>query len=444
MQARAQEQGNDYLFCPVFWYLYALMELLRIKGNIALKGEVTISGAKNAALPIMSASLLSEGIHTIKRIPLLRDIYTMSKLLGNLGAKVELDKDKCVIDTSEIANFTAPYELVKTMRASVLVLGPLLSKYGRARVSLPGGCAIGARPVNLHIAGLKKMGAEIDLQDGYIVAEASRLRGARIYFDIPTVTGTENLMMAATLAEGTTVLENCAREPEVVDLANCLISMGAKISGAGQSIIEIEGVSNLKPIADYEIIPDRIETGTFIIASAITGGDVLVKDCMPEHLDAILLKLSDVGVRFKIGTNWIHVRPSENLVCKNVKTMPYPGFPTDMQAQFMALMCVANGASVINETIFENRFMHVAELRRLGADIDIDGNTATVRGGKLKGAHVMATDLRASASLVLAGLAAKGTTYVHRIYHLDRGYEKMDEKLSALGADIQRLKEPQY
>lgn len=418
------------------------MEMLKIKGNIALKGEVTISGAKNAALPIMSASLLSDGIHTIKRIPLLRDIYTMSKLLGNLGAKVELDKGRCVIDTSEITNFTAPYELVKTMRASVLVLGPLLSRYGRARVSLPGGCAIGARPVNLHIAGLKKMGAEIDLQDGYIVAEASRLKGARIYFDIPTVTGTENLMMAATLAEGTTVLENCAREPEVVDLANCLISMGAKISGAGQSIIVIEGVSSLKPIADYEIIPDRIETGTFIIASAITGGDVLIKDCMPEHLDAILLKLSDVGVRFKIGTDWIHVRPSENLVCKNVKTMPYPGFPTDMQAQFMALMCVANGASVINETIFENRFMHVAELRRLGADIDIDGNTATVRGGKLKGAHVMATDLRASASLVLAGLSARGTTYVHRIYHLDRGYEKMDEKLSALGADIQRLKEP--
>jgi UDP-N-acetylglucosamine 1-carboxyvinyltransferase len=340
-----------------------------------------------------------------------------------------------------IRNFEAPYDLVSTMRASVLILGPLLARLGKAKVSLPGGCAIGARPINLHLMGLKKMGATIKLEAGYVLAKAKRLKGASIYFDTPTVTGTENIMMAAALAEGKTVIENAAREPEVVDLANALISMGAKIKGAGDSVIEIEGVSRLEPL-DYTIIPDRIETGTFMTIAGITGGDITIKKCRPDHLDALINKLQDSGIRFRKGRDGIRVTGPERPSAVNAKTMPYPGFPTDMQAQFMAMMCIADGTCVISEKIFENRFMHVAELRRMGADITIEGGTATIRGiGGLKGAPLMATDLRASASLIVAALAAEGQTTIHRIYHLDRGYEKIEEKLQRLGADVRREKE---
>lgn len=417
------------------------MDKLIVRGGIRLKGEVDISGAKNAALPIMTASVLASGESTISRIPDLKDVMTMGRLLANLGAGFHYESGKTIINTEKIDSFEAPYDLVKTMRASVLVLGPLLARLGKARVSLPGGCAIGARPINLHLMGLEKMGAKIELESGYVIATAERLRGASIYFDIPTVTGTENLMMAASLAKGTTVLENAAREPEVTDLANALISMGAKIKGAGENVIEIEGVDELKPL-DYIIIPDRIETGTFMTIAGITGGDITIKGCRPEHLDAPIMKLKEAGLIFENAHGGVRVLGPSRPGARDVKTMPYPGFPTDMQAQFMALMSIAQGTSIISETIFENRFMHVAELRRMGADITIEGGTATVKGvQELKGAPVMATDLRASASLIVAALGAEGETVISRLYHLDRGYEHMEEKLRKLGAVVERIKE---
>lgn len=416
------------------------MDKLIIKGGKRLTGKVEISGAKNAALPILASSILTTGKCTYKNIPRLRDIMTMKKLLENLGIDFSYNEGTVEIDTSSINNFEAPYDLVKTMRASVLVLGPLVAKFGRAKVSLPGGCAIGERPINLHLMGLEKMGTSIKLESGYVIAKAKGLRGANIYMDIPSVTATENIMMAAALAEGITVIENAAREPEVVDLANCLRSMGAKIEGAGDSIIKIEGIRELKPPRDYEIIPDRIEAGTFMIIAAITNGELLLKNCRTDHLDAVISKLEDTGIRFEHTGEGLEVSRKDTLIAKDIKTMPYPGFPTDMQAQFMALMCVAKGTSIIRETIFENRFMHVAELRRFGADISIEGGVATVKGvERLKGAPVMATDLRASASLVIAALAAKGESIIDRIYHLDRGYEGLDAKLKKIGADIRRV-----
>lgn len=417
------------------------MDKLVIHGGKKLKGIVEISGAKNAALPIMAASLLTSGNTEIKRVPYLKDILTMGKILSHLGAVFNYKDNSVFISTKKISNFDAPYDLVRTMRASILILGPLLARFGRAKVSLPGGCAIGARPVNLHLTGLEKMGADIKLESGYIVAKTKRLKGNSIYFDIPTVTGTENLMMAATLAKGKTLLENAAREPEVRDLAQFLISMGAKIHGAGESVIEIEGVDDLKPI-QYSIIPDRIEAGTFMTIAGITGGELLLKGCNIEHLDSIIMKLKEAGLNFEYSSDDIRVVGPQTLKSTDIKTMPYPGFPTDMQAQFMALMCISDGISVIRETIFENRFMHVAELNRMGADITVEGGIATVKGVSiLKGAPLMATDLRASASLIVAALAAKGETTIHRIYHLDRGYEKMEEKLKKIGVDVRRVKE---
>jgi UDP-N-acetylglucosamine 1-carboxyvinyltransferase len=416
------------------------MDALVIRGNKPLKGEVTISGAKNAALPILTASILAAGKSRIGRVPDLRDVATMGRLLSNMGIDYSYKDGVATINSAATNKFEAPYELVKTMRASVLVLGPLLARYGKARVSLPGGCAIGARPINLHLMGLEKMGAKIKLEKGYVIAKASRLKGASIYFDTVTVTGTENLMMAAALAKGTTILENAAREPEVIDLANCLISMGAKIQGAGESVIEIEGVDALKSISTYEVIPDRIETGTFIAIAGACRGDIILKGCRPDHLDAVIMKMKDAGLLFKETKKGLRVIGPKKPTAQDVKTIPYPGFPTDMQAQFMAMMSVANGTSVISETIFENRFMHVAELKRMGADISIEGGTATIRGvDKLMGAPVMATDLRASASLIVAALRAEDESVIHRIYHLDRGYEKMDEKLKKIGADVRRV-----
>ena len=417
------------------------MDRLVIRGGKRLKGSVDISGAKNAALPIMAASLLSEGYSTVLNVPGLRDIMTMGRLLANLGAGFHIESSKMMISTEKIKIFEAPYDLVRTMRASILVLGPLLAKYGRAKVSLPGGCAIGARPINLHLMGLEKMGAEIKLDSGYVVAKAKRLKGAAIYFDTPTVTGTENLMMAASLAKGRTILENAAKEPEVLDLANALISMGARIDGAGQSVIEIDGVDELRPMK-YSVIPDRIEAGTFITVAGITGGDITLRGCKTDHLDATVMKLRETGISFEEVPGGIRAIGRSRPKATNVRTMPYPGFPTDMQAQFMALMCVSDGTSVIKENIFENRFMHVAELQRMGADITVEGGTATIKGvDRLKGAPLMATDLRASASLIVAALAAKGETVINRIYHLDRGYEKMEDKLAKLGADVKRVKE---
>jgi UDP-N-acetylglucosamine 1-carboxyvinyltransferase len=416
------------------------MDRLSIIGGRALKGDVTISGSKNAALPIIAASILSEGKNTIVGVPDLMDVRTMGRLLSYMGAEFLQEGNNISINSKNINRYEAPYDLVKTMRASVLVLGPLLARFGRAKVSLPGGCAIGARPINLHLMGLEKMGAKIELQSGYVIAKTNGLKGTSIYFDTITVTGTENLMMAAVLAKGTTILENAAKEPEVLDLANCLIRMGARIKGAGSSVIEIEGVEVLKPIKDYKVIPDRIEAATFMAIAGITGGDLLLRNCCSEHLDAVILKLRDTGVRFMDTKDGLRVTGPERLIPQNVKTMPYPGFPTDMQAQFMAMMTVAAGTSIIKETIFENRFMHVAELRRMGADITIEGGTATIKGvKKLKGAPVMATDLRASASLIVAALRADGESIIHRIYHLDRGYERLDEKLKALGAQVKRL-----
>jgi UDP-N-acetylglucosamine 1-carboxyvinyltransferase len=416
------------------------MDKLIIRGGKKLKGEVHISGAKNASLPIITATLLSQGSSTITSVPDLKDVSTIGKLLTYFGAQFSYKNGKAFINTERVKTPEAPYDLVRTMRASVLVLGPLLARFGKAKVSLPGGCAIGARPINLHLLGLEKMGADIKLESGYVLAKGKRLKGTSLYLDVPTVTGTENLMMAATLAKGTTLLENAAREPEVVDLARALMSMGAKIHGAGESIIEIEGVDDLKPL-NYSVIPDRIEAGTFMTIAGITGGDITIKGCQREHLDATILKLEDAGLTFKYVSDGIRVIGPSRPRASDVKTLPYPGFPTDMQAQFMALMSIADGASIITETVFENRFMHVAELRRMGADITVEGGTATVKGiSKLKSAPLMATDLRASASLIVAALASKGETTINRLYHLDRGYEKMGKKLRGIGADIRRVK----
>ncbi|MDA8169320.1 MAG: UDP-N-acetylglucosamine 1-carboxyvinyltransferase [Nitrospiraceae bacterium] len=416
------------------------MEKLLIKGGAPLKGEVVVSGSKNASLPLLAAALLAGGASVLRGVPALRDVKTFGSLIGNMGAGFTFEDARAEINTAGIGNFAAPYELVKTMRASVLVLGPLVARYGRARVSLPGGCAIGARPINLHLVGLEKMGARIQLEEGYVIAEAGRLNGASLYFDIPTVTGTENLMMAAALAKGTTVLENAAREPEVVDLANALISMGARIEGAGGSLIEIEGVDELKPYS-YDVIPDRIEAATFAVAAAITQGDLLIRNVRPDHMDAVSIKLRETGAEVaRTPEGFLRVRGTGRPKAVNITTMPYPGFPTDVQAQFMALMSIARGTSIINETVFENRFMHVPELKRMGADINLKGGLATINGMEgLKGAEVMATDLRASASLVLAALAAEGQTVIHRLYHLDRGYERMEDKLRAVGADVVRI-----
>jgi UDP-N-acetylglucosamine 1-carboxyvinyltransferase len=417
------------------------MDKFLIEGNGPLAGEIRASGAKNAALPIMCASLLIDEPLALRNLPHLWDVATTNRLLGQMGVGVTITGDGQVeIDASTITTCVAPYELVKTMRASILVLGPLLARRGHAEVSLPGGCAIGARPVNLHLLGLQAMGAEIVLEGGFVKARAGRLKGARIVFDLVTVTGTENLLMAATLAEGVTVLENAAREPEIVDLANCLVAMGARIEGAGTSTIRIQGVERLHG-AEHRIIPDRIETGTYLCAAAITRGRVRITDTDPAMLDAVLQKLRQAGARIETGADWIALdmqgrRPR----AVDVHTLPHPGFPTDMQAQFMALNCLAEGAGTITETIFENRFMHASELQRLGADIRIEGNTAVVHGrDRLIGAPVMATDLRASASLVLAALAADDETLVDRIYHIDRGYEHIEEKLRRLGARIKRV-----
>ena len=415
------------------------MDKLAIQGGIPLSGEVRISGAKNAALPILCASLLSAEPLVVANVPHLRDITTMIGLLAQMGVSVSVDEKLGVaLDAADIPNPVAPYELVKTMRASILVLGPLLARFGQARVSLPGGCAIGSRPVDLHIKGLQAMGAEIDIEHGYIVARAARLKGARIFMDTVTVTGTENLMMAAALADGTTFLENAAREPEVVDLAQCLNAMGARIEGAGSDVIAVHGVERLHG-ASHRVMPDRIEAGTYLVAAAATGGSIKLRDMRADILDAVLEKLREAGAVVECGTDWISLEMRGSPRAVNVRTAPYPAFPTDMQAQFMVLNCIAEGSALVTETIFENRFMHVQELRRLGADIEVEGNTAMVRGvSRFDGATVMATDLRASASLVIAGLVAQGETVVERIYHLDRGYDSIEEKLSQLGARIRR------
>lgn len=417
------------------------MDKLIITGGAPLNGEIRISGAKNAALPILAATLLADQPVVVRNIPHLHDITTTMELLGRMGVRLSVDEKMGVeADAASIKEFFAPYELVKTMRASILVLGPLVSRYGQAVVSLPGGCAIGSRPVNLHIAGLQAMGADIKVEGGYIHAKAKRLKGARVFFDIVSVTGTENIMMAATLAEGTTVLENAAREPEVVDLANCLNAMGARVTGAGTDTITIEGVDRLNGTT-YTILPDRIETGTYLVGAAMTGGRVKLKDTRPGVLDAVLAKLREAGAVIETGADWISLDMQGRRVdAVDVHTSPYPAFPTDMQAQFCALNSIADGAGTISESVFENRFMHVQELQRLGADIQLEGNVAIISGvDHLTGAQVMATDLRASASLVLAGLVAKGDTVVHRIYHIDRGYECIEEKLSQLGARIRRV-----
>jgi len=415
------------------------MKSIVINGGKKLSGEVVISGAKNAALPILAAGLLCEGKHRISNVPRLADVSTLGKILQNMGVTFERQGQDILLDSTGLGTPEAPYDLVRTMRASVLVLGPLVARMGRARVSLPGGCAIGARPINLHLMGLEKLGADVEIEHGYVVAKAKKLRGAHIYFDTVTVTGTENIMMAAVYAEGETTIENAAREPEITDLANALIQMGAIIEGAGTNIIRIQGVDKLRPMT-YTVMPDRIETGTFVIAAAITSGSILIKNCAPANLDAVLAKVAEAGAEIKVGDCSILVIGQRKIKPVNVKTLEYPGFPTDMQAQFMSLMAISEGTSVINETIFENRFTHVAELRRMGADIQTDGRTAVIKGvPKLSAAPVMATDLRASASLILAGLAAEGQTVITRIYHLDRGYEDIEEKLSALGADIKRV-----
>ena len=417
------------------------MDKLQIRGGVPLDGEVRISGAKNATLPILAGALLADGPVTIGNVPHLNDVTTMIELLGRLGASVTVNERlRIEVDPRTVRATFAPYELVKTMRASILVLGPLVARHGAADVSLPGGCAIGARPVNIHVAGLQAMGADVHIESGYIKARSGRLKGARIVLETVTVTGTENLMMAATLADGRTVLENAAREPEVVDLANFLVAMGARISGAGTDTITIEGVESLRG-AEYDVLPDRIEAGTYLVAGAISGGRVRVRNVRPEHLDAVLGKLEEAGAVVSRGDSWIEVdmrgrRPR----AIDIRTAPHPGFPTDMQAQFAALNTVAEGVGTIIETIFENRFMHMLEMRRMGAEIRLEGNTAIIRGvPRLTAAPVMATDLRASASLVLAGLVAEGTTDVERIYHIDRGYECIEEKLQGLGAQLRRV-----
>jgi UDP-N-acetylglucosamine 1-carboxyvinyltransferase len=417
------------------------VDKLLIRGGVPLSGEVRISGAKNAALPILCASILTGETLCVQNVPHLRDVTTNLSLLGQMGVEVSLDERLGVgLTAVKVSNRVAPYEMVKTMRASILVLGPLVARFGEARVSLPGGCAIGSRPVDQHIKGLQAMGAHIEIEHGYIHARAERLMGVRIVMDIVTVTGTENIMMAATLAEGTTIIENAAREPEVVDLANCLVAMGARIRGQGTDVITIDGVSALHA-ATYRVMPDRIETGTFLIAAAATGGQIRLKDTRSDILDAVLSKLAEAGLHVERGSDWLSLRSNGRLKAVSVRTAPYPAFPTDMQAQFMALNTVAEGTSVITETVFENRFMHVQELRRLGAQIEVEGNAAVVQGTQgLSGAGVMATDLRASACLVVAGLVAEGETVVDRIYHLDRGYECIEEKLSQLGARIRRVR----
>ncbi|MFM2287274.1 MAG: hypothetical protein RL684_417 [Pseudomonadota bacterium] len=417
------------------------MDKLQINGGIPLEGETRISGAKNASLPILAGALLADGPVSIGNVPHLQDVTTMVELLARMGVTVTVDEHMRVeIDATTIRECFAPYELVKTMRASILVLGPLLARHGKADVSLPGGCAIGARPVNIHVAGLQAMGADIHIEGGYIRARAARLRGARLVLDTVTVTGTENLMMAACLADGETLIENAAREPEVIDLAQFLVSMGARIEGAGTDRILIQGVETLHG-THYDVLPDRIEAGTYLVAGAITSGHVRIKNTRPEHLDAVLAKLTEAGATIGTGPNWIELdmrgrRPR----AVDVRTAPYPAFPTDMQAQFAALDTIADGVGTVVETIFENRFMHMLEMRRMGAEIRLEGNTAIIHGvPKLTAAPVMATDLRASASLVLAGLVAEGRTDIERIYHIDRGYEAIEEKLAALGASIRRV-----
>jgi UDP-N-acetylglucosamine 1-carboxyvinyltransferase len=418
-----------------------MLNKLLIQGGTRLQGEIRISGAKNAVLPILAGTLLADGPATIENVPHLHDVTTTVELLGCMGVQVVIDEKLSIeVDSSTIENQVAPYHLVKTMRSSILVLGPLLARFGEAEVSLPGGCAIGSRPVNLHIKGLQDMGADVEVKNGYIHAKANRLKGARLVMDIVTVTGTENLMMAATLADGVTIIENAAREPEVIDLANFLNTMGAKITGAGTDTITIDGVEKLTGTR-YRVLPDRIETGTYLVAAAISGGKIKLKDTDPKLLDAVIDKLREAGADITCGDDWIELdmhgkRPK----AVNIRTAPFPAFPTDMQAQFAALNTIAEGTSTIVETVFENRFMHVQELQRMGADIEVEGNTAIVRGvDKLTAAPVMATDLRASASLIMAGLIAEGETEVQRIYHIDRGYEIIEEKLSQLGANIRRI-----
>jgi UDP-N-acetylglucosamine 1-carboxyvinyltransferase len=417
------------------------MDKLIVSGGYPLRGEVRISGAKNAALPVLVASLLTDKPLCIGNVPHLQDITTTMELLGRMGVRLVVD-EKMVIeaDASDVTSRRAPYELVKTMRASILVLGPLLTRFGEAEVSMPGGCAIGSRPVNLHIKGLQAMGAEFSIEDGYMKARAKRLKGTRVMMDMVSVTGTENIMMAATLAQGTTVIENAAREPEVVDLAKCLVGMGAKIEGAGSDTITVEGVSTLNG-GSHQVIPDRIETGTYLVAGAMTGGKVRVRNVQPNHLEAVVDKLREAGADITSGRDWICLdRQDQELKAVSIRTAPYPAFPTDMQAQFVALNCIATGTATVTESVFENRFMHVLELQRMGADIEMRGNTAIVRGvQRLTGAPVMATDLRASASLALAGLVADSDTIVDRIYHIDRGYECIEEKLAQLGARIRRV-----
>ena len=416
------------------------MDKIIIEGGRELAGEIEVSGSKNAALPILAASLLVNGWCTFHNIPDLVDVRTIKKLLVSLGAEVE-EGDPLRVNAGDIKSCLAPYDLVKTMRASILVLGPLVARMGWARVSLPGGCAIGARPVNLHLKALRALGAEIDIRDGYVEAKCDGLRGTTIYFDVSTVTGTENIMMAAVLAEGTTVLENAAREPEIVNLAAVLKGMGAKIRGAGTDVITIEGVASLNPV-EARVIPDRVEAGTYMIAAALTGGEVLLKGAEPTHLEALITKLREAGVSIDDVDGGLRVSGTERVRGVDITTLPYPGFPTDLQAQMMVLMTGAQGISVIRETVFENRFMHVNELMRMGADILIEGTQAVVKGvERLRGAPVMATDLRASASLVLAGLVAEGTTELSRVYHLDRGYEGIEKKLAGLGACIRRVRE---
>ena len=416
------------------------MDKLLITGGNRLSGEIAISGAKNAALPILCAGLLTADTVRLSNVPHLQDVNTMLKLLRQMGLRVEEDGDRMALTGNAIEKLEAPYELVKTMRAAILVLGPLVARFGEAKVSLPGGCAIGSRPVDQHIKGLQAMGAEIAIEAGYIHAKAKKLKGTRIVTDMITVTGTENLLMAAVLAEGETVLENAAREPEVTDLANLLVQMGAKIEGIGTDRLVVQGVDKLHG-ASHDVIPDRIETGTFLCAVAAAGGDVTLRATRSDILDVALDKLREAGAILTSGADWIRVQMAARPKAVSFRTTEYPGFPTDMQAQFMALNCIADGSSRVTETIFENRFMHVQELNRLGATIDIDGHTAVVQGvEKLVGAPVMATDLRASASLVIAGLAAEGQTLVDRIYHLDRGYDRMEVKLSAVGANIERVK----
>jgi len=422
------------------------MDKLIITGQVPLHGEIRISGAKNAALPILAATLLADSPATVGNVPHLHDVTTTMELLGRMGVQLMVDEKMNIeVDAGTIENFFAPYELVKTMRASILVLGPLLARFGQAEVSLPGGCAIGSRPVNLHLQGLEAMGARIEVENGYIKARASRLKGANLTMDMVTVTGTENLMMAATLAAGRTVIRNAAREPEVIDLANCLVAMGALIRGAGTDTIIIDGVERLNGTR-YNILPDRIETGTYLVAAAMTGGSVKVKDTRPELLEAVLSKLAETGAGIETGADWIRLdMHGRGPRAVDVHTAPYPGFPTDMQAQFTALNCIAEGSGTITETVFENRFMHVQELQRMGARVRLEGNTAiTVGVERLTGAPLMATDLRASASLVLAGLVAAGETEVDRIYHIDRGYETIEEKLGQLGAQIRRVPSRPY